>query len=87
MRSTFPPRRTLLPYTKGCEHRRGKVYERLAHKNSACGAEPAGLTIQDKRAGSGVDSGYPVHSDTRRLVVFGGGDGLVHAHYRGLDIG
>src|SRR6185437_3475030 len=34
MRSTFPPRRTLLPYTRGCERRRGKVYERLTHKNS-----------------------------------------------------
>ena len=34
MGPTFPPRRTLLPYMGGCERRRGKVYERLTHKNS-----------------------------------------------------
>jgi hypothetical protein len=34
MKPTFPPRRTLLLCTRSGERRRGKVYERLTHKNS-----------------------------------------------------
>ena len=34
MKPTFPPRRTLLLCTWSGERRRGKVYERLTHKNS-----------------------------------------------------
>ena len=34
MKPTFPPRRTLLLYIWSGERRRGKVYERLTHKNS-----------------------------------------------------
>jgi hypothetical protein len=34
MRLAFPPRRTLLPYTRELRASPGKVYERLTHKNS-----------------------------------------------------
>jgi hypothetical protein len=33
MKTTLPPRRTLLLYTWSCERRRGKVFEDLKHKN------------------------------------------------------
>jgi hypothetical protein len=33
MKTTLPPRRTLLLYSWSGERRRGKVFERLKHKN------------------------------------------------------
>ena len=72
----------------------GERYSRQAQaalqsddRQQACaagGAEPAGPAVRDERAGSDLDGGHHVHSHAGRLAVSGGGDGLVHAHDRGL---